>query len=141
MSTISDFINQNSSEVITYNSLSIIQRLDDIEYPYHNVIYDFLDELIQLSQLVTLNSTEVARYKYRPDLLSYDLYGTDKYDFILLAINNIESDKYFDKEMIKVLYPEHMKEAINLIYNSQSNYLNMNREQYTSTASDKQYEL
>lgn len=140
--TIREFIESGSNDIINYHNLSLIDSIDGIDCPYDNVVYDYLDELMQLSENIKLSSKEYIKYKYRPDLLSYDLYGTDKYEFIILAINNIESDKLFDTDTLRLISVENMNEVMNYIYNSQFDYINYNRNKEDSNLiDDKKYEL
>lgn len=121
-----------------YNNLSILTRMNDkdgenkIDVPYDNILYMYLDELKSLSMKVKLNSTEMDRYKYRPDLLSYDLYGTTQYDYILLALNDIISPKYFDKEIVNIIDADYIELIVSSIADAEDEYIQLNRSQYTS---------
>lgn len=121
-----------------YNNLSILTRMNDkdgenkIDVPYDNILYMYLDELKSLSMKVKLNSTEMDRYKYRPDLLSYDLYGTTQYDYILLALNDIISPKYFDKEIVNIIDADYIELIVSSITDAEDEYIQLNRSQYTS---------
>ena len=103
-----------------------------IDVPYDNILYMYLDELKSLSMKVKLNSTEMDRYKYRPDLLSYDLYGTTQYDYILLALNDIISPKYFDKEIVNIIDADYIELIVSSITDAEDEYIQLNRSQYTS---------
>lgn len=140
--TISEFIQSGSTEPITYHSTSITDIIDDIECPYYNVVYDYLEELTALSVKVKLSPKEYQRYKYRPDLLSYDVYGTDKFDFVILALNNTESDKLFDTDVLYLIPQENMLSVMNYIFNSETDYLNFSKQKTDPTLiEDKKYEL
>lgn len=55
--------------------------------------------LLQMSELVDMKS----EWKYRPDYISYEYYGTTSWWQLILWINDIKSLEYFDIE--KVLVP------------------------------------
>ena len=38
-----------------------------------------------------MSNEEYRRYKYRPDLFAYDVYGKTDYDFVILLVNGIKS--------------------------------------------------
>ena len=55
---------------------------------------------------VVLTDEEYLRYKYKPRVLSKDLYGTYDLHYLLLKLNNITSVIYFDFTELKVFRPE-----------------------------------
>lgn len=141
-STLNEFIQSGDSDLINYHNLSLVETIGDIECPYDNVVYDYLDELMAISETVQLTDSERNSYKYRPDLLSYDIYGTTKYDFIILAINNIEQDKYFDTNILNLITKDNMEIIMEYIYNAENDYILSNRMKTDSSViDDKNYEL
>lgn len=116
-----------STTLLTYYSTSLLEKIDNIEYSSHNIIYDYLPELEALCHLVQLTDLEYLKYEFRPDLLSYDIYGTLDYDFIILALNDMLSPKDFTKRKLKLLTSSNMNITINKIYNAEQQYLIKNR--------------
>lgn len=128
-STVSGTINDRASSILlSYYNTSLVEDIGDgIEYNPHNVIYDYIDELQSMCHTVLLSDIEYIRYEFRPDLLSYDIYGTIDYDFVILALNGMLSPKEFIKKKIKMIPVEEMSDILNSIYNAEQSYLMKNR--------------
>lgn len=125
--TIEEFIKLKYQDELTYRNLSILEKINSIETIDHCLIDDYLDELREASVSIELSPAEYSRYKYSPDLLSYDLYGTTQLDFVILLINDMIDPKEFDIKTIKLLYSSKLKSLLNDIYNSNAGYINQNR--------------
>lgn len=126
---------EGKDRLLIYNNLALLSRFDNggiynIDSPEDNVTYDYLAELKGMAVKVALTNTEYMRYKYRPDLLSYDRYGTPWFDFVLLAINDVISPKYFTKKKVYVIPDDNMDLLIGEIYNAETSYLEFNRSSY-----------
>lgn len=128
--TIEDNISNGSTSVINYYNTSILQKIGDIEYASDNIINDYLEELIDNSTTVELSDLEFIKYIFRPDLLSYDVYGTMDFDFVILAINGICDPKDFDRKKIKLPSSDILDVLLNYIYNAENDYILKNRANY-----------
>ena len=63
--TIEEFIEAGSvSSSVTYYDTSILDGNAGILYSINNVVFDYLDELKELRQLVKLNSSDYKKYRY-----------------------------------------------------------------------------
>lgn len=139
VATIEETIENGNEITLSYINTAILRKLqmdgtdDSIDVPDSNVCYDYLRELLAVADKIELSDDEYAKYKYRPDILSYDLYGTTTYEFILLAINKIISPKYFTKKKIYVIDSEYIEEVLTDIYNAEQEYLTLNRADYDTT--------
>lgn len=71
---------------------------------------------------IRLNDDEYYRYRYRPKLLSHQLYNTTDLAFILAKVNNIVSDKDFDFRVLKVVHPDLIDQLFR-IYQEEKKYL------------------
>jgi hypothetical protein len=132
-STVSETISKGSAlSTLSYYNTSILQKIDDIEYSDHNIIYDYLDELLSLTSTIELTDLEYLKFEFRPDLLSYYVYGTADYDFVILALNGLLSPKDFTKKKLKLLDSDTMNTMINKIYNAENTYITRNRQNYLS---------
>ena len=135
-STIEDTISTGNEITLSYINTSILSKLeiedtnDTIDVPEYNVCYDYLKELLVVADRIELSDAEFDKYKYRPDILSYDLYGTTTYEFIILALNQIISPKYFTKKKLYIIDSEYIEELIIDIYNAEQEYLTLNRSNY-----------
>lgn len=116
---------------VAFTELAIHDKLADgdntILVPSNNAIYMYLDELKNASFPVQLTDEEFLKYKYRPDLISYTMYGSDVYEYVILAINDMISPKYFDKSLIYVIDPEYMEELISMIADAENEYIQLNK--------------
>ena len=61
----------------------------------------------------TIPEDEFVRYRYNPKMLSYDLYDTTEYWFLLLAINNCVSKIDFTNNTVKIIDPKSISEFVN----------------------------
>lgn len=125
--TLDDFIRAGLSDDMTYRNFSILEIVDGVEHLDHNLIEDYQDELQLLCQDVELDIEQYKKYKYAPDLLAYDLYGSVQLDFVILFANGIIDPKDFDLKVIKLPYASVMKEFLNKVYNSEIGYIEQNR--------------
>lgn len=116
------FISLGQDVKITYNNYSIKEKVNGINYPVHNVIYDYIEEIKEKAVLVTLTDHEYLKYKFRPRLLAYDVYGNSELYFVLLALNNIIDIKDFNFKKLYMLKRDDIY-TINKIYIAERKYL------------------
>ena len=103
--TLDQFIGMKYSDDITYHNFSIIEKIDDnIELVDHNIIEDYLDELESICVKCELTLEQYRKYKYKPDLLAFDVYGSVQLDFIIMLVNDMIDPKEFDLKTIKLPY-------------------------------------
>lgn len=68
-----------------------------------NALFErYYDILLDTVETVVLTDEEYMKYRFKPKLLSNDLYGTPELHFILLRLNNMCSVTEFDTNEIKV---------------------------------------
>lgn len=137
ISTVGDFIESGTTELLTYYNLSTVQQIGDIIYSVDNVIYDYLDELKHLSLTVEMTDLEYIKYKFRPELLSYDLYGTTELYFVILAINGLYTPKEFTIKTLKLLPKDLAIEVVNTIYNTEESYLKFTKNKLNETKEEE----
>ena len=130
--TIKQFISFQSSDPVTYSALSLwVKSISDenIIYSYDNILYDYLDELKMISYNIEMTNEEFRKYKYKPKLLAYDIYGATELYFIILAINGIKyiDVKAFDKRKLRLPKANDLANIVTAIYNAETTYLNANR--------------
>lgn len=132
--TIEGTIEKGKNVLLIYNNLALLRRLINNDYnidsPEDNVIYDYLSELKNATIKVELSNAQYLKYKYRPDLLSYDMYGTPIFEYVILALNDIISPKYFTKKKIYMIPEEYMDMLIGEIYDAEKDYITFNRNKY-----------
>ena len=116
--TLDDYIACQSSTVVCYNNLSFIDTYDGIDYNTYNVISDYVDELRDMCVTVELSKDELEKYRYRPKLLCYYIYGNAELFPIILIINDMYSQKQFTKSKLLMPTKETMTNISKWLYNS-----------------------
>lgn len=124
--TIKDMIEAGKNIEMTYYNSSYIEKIGNIEYSVHNIIHDYMEEIEPYLQTVTLSDSEYRKYKYKPRLLAYDLYGSTDLYFLIMIFNNICDVKNFDIRKIKLLSRANLS-IINKIFITEKEYLDKNR--------------
>jgi hypothetical protein len=76
---------------------------------------------------VTLDRDEYVKYKYAPDLLAFDVYGSVQLDFIILYMNGIIDPKDFDFKTLKLVRSSILKDFLNHVFSSQRYILENNK--------------
>jgi len=113
--SIQDFIALRNSDEITYYNYSILEYLNGYDMFITNLLYDYEDEINDLAVTIKLTNIERAKYRYKPYLLAYDIYGSTETKFILMMLNNIIDPKEFDFETIRALRPADLARLLNRI--------------------------
>ena len=113
--SIQDFIALRNSDEITYYNYSILEYLNGYDMFITNLLYDYEDEINDLDVTIKLTNIERAKYRYKPYLLAYDIYGSTETKFILMMLNNIIDPKEFDFETIRALRPADLARLLNRI--------------------------
>ena len=127
--TLEQFITMKNSDTITYATFSIYESIDNIKILDHNILDDYIDELEGICKQVTLTTDEINKYKYNPDLLAYDVYGSVQLDFVVLAANDIIDPKDFNLKKLRLPPSSMLRELLSEIYNSNSEFINRNRQE------------
>lgn len=125
--TIEQFIQSNSNSSISYEKLSLIEKMDNIHTITYNLLNDYRDELNNLLVTINLSDEEFSRYAYKPKLLSYDIYGSTELYFIILFINNLCNVKEFNNRKIKMITRDDIYNILSAIYNTESDTIRRNR--------------
>lgn len=125
--TLQQFVDSGSKVSISYDKFSTTETIDDIKFPVYHVIDDYLDELKAMCVDVELSEKEYIKYRYRPKILAYDVYGSIDLDFIVLAVNGLCDMKEFDLRLLKLLKKTDLTDALSSIYSAESDFINSNR--------------
>ena len=125
--TLQDFINMRNIDDMTYYNFSILEVINDVQHLDHNLVEDYLPHLNVTCETVSLSDAEFKRYKYNPDLLAYDLYGSVQLDFVLLLLNDMVDPKEFNVKTVKLPYASVLATFLNDIYGKESKYIHENR--------------
>lgn len=136
--TIEDFIDMGDTDDITYANFSILVKCigenSIVQYAQDNIIYDYLPELNERTVTLTMTDNEFIKYRYKPKLLAYDLYGSTEVYFVIMALNGMCNIKDFNKKKLKLLYKSDLLELLNEIYSAESDYILYNRVHLNDTS-------
>ena len=102
-STLEDFIAMKTTDDLTYYNYSILEYLNGYDMFITNILYDYDDELNDEVVTLQLSDKEKAKYRYKPYLLAYDIYGSAELDFVIMMLNGIIDPKDFDFSKIKII--------------------------------------
>ena len=88
----------------------------NIQIPFASFTDKYKEKHNTIIVTVSLSDEERARYRYKPKMVSYDLYNTTEFWNDLLIINNFFSLSEFQPgETMKVYDPNKLKDYINEI--------------------------
>ena len=131
--TLEDFIEMRSIDEMTYYNFSILEVINGVEHLNHNLIEDYLEELKSACITVDLTLDQYKKYKYFPDLLSYDVYGSVQIDFIIMLLNDCIDPKEFDKKTVILPYASVLASFLNTVYSKEQLYIEENRVKFGLT--------
>ena len=124
--TIDDFIDMKYTDETSFYKFSILEKFDGVEHLDHNLVEDYLEALDVIE--VPLDEEQFKKYRYKPDLLAYDVYGSVQLDYIILMINDMYDPKEFCKRKIYLPYASALVDFLDRVYAANEDYIEQNRE-------------
>ena len=122
LSTIQELIDFIKDEEISYRNLHLPiyihnTKTDDIiRVPYQSIFAKYIDYFRSIRIKSSFSEREIMKYRYKPKMLSNDLYDTTELWSVLLEINGFSSIIDFNLEKpIYVLHPGRMLDILNEI--------------------------
>lgn len=117
-----DFMNaQQQSSAISYTDFCFRERKGMVSFVVKNVLRDYLYELKQLSTLIELEEADIRKYKYKPKLMSADLYGSTDYYYVILMLNGMYDQKDFvNIDKLYLLTRNQLSSYLSSIYSAES---------------------
>lgn len=128
--TLADFVELGKQDELVYTSFAIQRIANNITFADQSVIDFYIKELRNSCKKVTgLTAEEISRYKYRPDLLAFDVYGSVQLDFLVLLCNGIIDPKDFNLKKSYIMLPtkDYLGSILSAIYNSEYQWIEINR--------------
>ena len=125
--TLDQFIAMQYVDEVTYRNFAILEVVNGIELLDHNLVDDYLSELESICVDCELTLEQQKRYKYAPDLLAYDVYGSTQLDFVILLANDMIDTKEFNLKVVRLPYKSAMTTFMSSIYNANASYVSQNR--------------
>lgn len=117
--TVSDFIYAGKkSGTLRFPNFVMVESYQGIDYTVYSVLDDYVEELKKNSIRCKLTDEEKIKYKFKPRLLSFDIYKTTELAYIILAINDMWNVKQFTlySGYVNMLPKAKMKELLSEIY-------------------------
>jgi len=127
--SVQDFIGMRSSDDITYYNYSILKYLNGFDMFVTNLLYDYEDEMADMAVTIKRTEKERVRYRYKPYLFAFDIYGSTEASFIIMMMNNIIDPKEFDFNRVKAIRYGDLITILNRMQAVNEEYLNENRSQ------------
>lgn len=118
INNLDSFIQSKPTSFIDYQSESFVEERGWIQLPIQNIFtVDYFPELLALSKRVVLSADEIVKYRYKPKLLSYDIYNTTELYYLILRLNNLYNIKDFTiaKGYLNLVPSETLAEALTII--------------------------
>ena len=128
--TLSDFIAMKTQDELTYTNFGITDYKLGETFIEQSILDYYISELKSLCMKInSFTVEEISRYKYSPELLSYDIYGTTSLDFVILLCNGIINPHEMDFKQGFILLPKAaaLSEFLSKVYNSESEWLSISR--------------
>lgn len=106
-STIQDIISAGKELKLCNRELSLKQVMhnsanEKFVVNITNLFEQYYEILLDNSVIVVLTDEEYLKYKFKPKVLSYDLYGTKELHYMLLRLNHVYSVINFDFKELRV---------------------------------------
>lgn len=123
INSIQQFISNKPTISTDYQNMSLVEERGNIQFPVVNLITDdYFDEFKKASVRVELTEDEILKYKYRPKLLSYDIYDNAELYYIILRLNDLYNVKDFNlgKKYLYLIPKAKLKEYLSDIYTQEN---------------------
>ena len=128
--TLDDFVAMQMSDDMTYYNFSILEVVNSVEHLNINLVEEYSSILKDQALQVELTDEEYKKYKYCPDLLAYDVYGSVQLDFVILILNDIFDPKEFVNKTIRLVPASVLQQFLNEVYGKEYGWIQQNRADY-----------
>lgn len=139
--TIEEFIKTEPQKSITIQKLHypmvISGPINDthLRINYESIINKYYSEFRNFFAYIDLlDPKDVSKYRNNPKALSYELYGTTEYWWLLLQCNEMRSASEFTKTHIKVITKKALKELCSIILRADKDIIDQYVEEANRTA-------
>lgn len=127
-STIQSIIDDGKELKITGNDLHFKHVVTNTKGEKYVVLMNALFEkyyslMLDHSTLVELTDEEYHKYRYKPRVMSTDLYGTPELHFLLLRVNHLVSVTEFDLKVMRVFEQDIVGILNEIIIHENENYI------------------
>lgn len=112
-----------SSETMSIKEIVMNTHNERFIVNFTSVIDRYYDILLDHTSIVKLTDDEYLRYRYKPKLLSEELYGTQELHSLLLRLNHITSVIQFDFTELRVFNTNIIKLINEIMILEEENYM------------------
>ena len=135
--TLVQFIAQYNSEEVVSSAFFLKQVFENSDnrkmlVNFNNLVIKYMPELNAIKTKVLLSTSEYAKYKYNPKLLSFDIYGTTELWFLILEANELHSATQFNNQVI-YLFRTDIVEKMTRILNLETDTKSYNEEEISKS--------
>lgn len=129
--TLDQFIQAGRMTTVSYNRFSYREAISNgTIVSILNVINDYMDEIQENAVNVELNREQYRKYRMKPKLLCFDVYGNTEVYWVIMLMNGIIDVKEFDMKVLKMLRVDDMETLLTNIYNSEYKWMNQYNTEY-----------
>ncbi len=125
--TLDDFVAMSMADNLTYYNFSILEVINNVEHLDINLIEEYIEELKTQSVYIELSDDEFKKYKYNPDLLAYDIYGSVQLDFVILLLNEMYDPKEFTNKTLRLTKNSILNTFLGEVYSKEQGWIKQNR--------------
>jgi hypothetical protein len=123
--TLEDLIQYGQTSEFARSKLSLY-HVEDGYVLLDSLVYQKYESVLRsVSVEIELTDQQVQEYKYRPELLSVQLYDTPNLSHLILFLNNCAVYEFFKKKLL-LLPPSHVGTTLQDILMKESNNLKNN---------------
>lgn len=129
--TLDDIINQNNRYDV--NKITFFTSTDDktLIVPDKNLFEMYFKYAVPYVGVFKVTDAEREYYKYKPELLSLDVYGTPTLTWMILFLNDREcASRFYLKYTVKLIPPQVLPEVYDTISTRSSKRLKDNWNKY-----------
>lgn len=112
--TLTDFVRYGNTSTYSVPLTTFLRRVDEFLLLDSFTYEKYHKLLFGLSSFVELTDEELAVYRFKPDFISYRLYGTPNLAHLLLYLNKC-AEYEFDKKRIRYITSENLNDIFTLI--------------------------
>lgn len=128
--TVDQFIEAGRMTTVSYDRFSYKEQLSNgTIVSILNTIDDYMEEIEESIVNVELSREQYLKYRFKPKLLCFDIYGNGEVYWLIMRLNGIIDVKDFDFKVLKMLRVEDLESIFTSIYNAEYKWMN----QYNTT--------
>lgn len=137
--TLKDFVALQDQDELTYRNMSILRFQFGVEFAEDSVLDYYLNELKSICLELPITFEDKVKYRYAPDMLSYDCYGTTQLDWVILLCNGIIDPKDFDMSGTYIRAPKRsdLRKFLSRVFNAEGGWIDINRSELKKTKKEQ----